>query len=120
MPSIERIVLRPEEAAAMLGVSTRTLREYKARGLIAYRAVGRGRVSYLEADILAFLESAKRQHRPAEPLPMRQLRLTPAPTRAGTNPVTGLAWGAHLSRSTAAAAAGARPTRATRGGSRQR
>ena len=54
---IERVVLTPQEAAAMLNISESKLREFKAAGLIAYLPFGPGGLSYRREDVLAFRDS---------------------------------------------------------------
>jgi hypothetical protein len=60
-PASSRLLLRPVEAAELLGVSTKTLGRWR----IARVRVG-GVVGYLRADLLAFLEQNR------EPTPVRK------------------------------------------------
>jgi excisionase family DNA binding protein len=70
MPEMPRL-LTSEEAAERLHISTKTLRQLRARGLIRYVAVTERKILYRAEDVDAFIESKVRQE-PAAPAPTRR------------------------------------------------
>lgn len=62
-------LLSEEEAAHLLRISTRSLRSFRAKGLIAYVKISSRRIAYRKEDIADYI---RRNLQPAqEPLPPR-------------------------------------------------
>lgn len=60
----DRMLIKPNEAAQLLGISIETLRSHVARGEVSYRNVGLTRrpcVRFARDDIEEFLENRKRR-----------------------------------------------------------
>lgn len=82
-------LLTPAEAAAEIGVCTKTLRKFRERGLIPYVAVTDRKIMYRPQDCEAYLES--RVRREAQQWPAKspgKPRRAPAPRTGKIIPFT--------------------------------
>jgi len=69
-------LLKEHEAAAVLGIGGRTLRDLRRRGLIRYVAVTDRKIMYRTEDCAEYIESRLRQDEPCQRPPKPQPKLS--------------------------------------------
>jgi excisionase family DNA binding protein len=76
-------MLTADEAAALLGISERTLRKLRQRGEIRYIAISDRIIRYFEEDCEAFLQAKRRTDTPCPSRSRTNVRLTGNMTSKG-------------------------------------